>query len=428
MKPPLLLVFVLLTTFALRAQSHELYFSFQQEIQSFYLSPQNSSPYFGRSELQTKGEFNLLKSLKLKLDTASSAAFMQKQDQNSFLFNPTQLGLSFSSKYIELFSGGFTVAGDGADINNIFDVVNPQDFRQPFNTKSIGSPGILVTLPFDVFQLKAFFIPKNSRSLLPDTQSAWWPRTEALPITNSEGTFLAPDDMSYKINSESEYEKPFENNYGTTAKISFSNVDLSLFYFKGANQIPKLSPHFNIDLISLDPLVGVIQPPVEMNLTWFKSEHIGGGATVVLGDWILKGFCKQQKDILSDEEKSTSCTSSIENSFVISNFSLRYFLQQNRKWKQTSAVQELETLLGFFDKSSSLGLYLDMNSYGTIAGAFIYNEKDPSVLMSMGYEYRFTDQFKTRLTANVLTSSGNNALAKAYDKTDNASLTFSYDF
>lgn len=428
MQPPLLPFILMLTALAGPVKASELYFSFQQELQSFYLSPQNSSPYFGRSTLETKGELDLIKNLKFKLDTATSNTFMNKQDQKSFLFNPTLLGLSFSSKYLEFFAGGFTVAGDGADINNIFDVVNPQDFRQPFQTKSIGSAGAIATLPFDYFQLKAFYIPKNDRSRMPDTQSAWWPRTEALPITNSEGTFLAPDNMSYKMGSESEHKKPFENNYGASAKLSFSNVDFSLFYFNGANQIPKLSPHFNIDLISLDPLIGTIQPPVEMNLTWFKSEHAGGGVTLLLSDWIIKSFCKQQKDLLPEVEKSTSCTTTIENSFVISNFSLRYFLQQNRKWKSSSTVQELETLLGFFDKSSALGVYLDLNSYGTLAGAAIYNEKDPSVLVSMGYEYRFTDHFKTKLTANVLTSSGNNVLAKAYDKTDNAVLSFTYDF
>jgi hypothetical protein len=427
-QPPILLFILMLFVFSSQAKASELYFSFQQELQSFYLSPPNSSPYFGRTTLDTKGDLDIIKNLKFKLDSSTSNTFMNKQDQKSFLFNPTQLGLSFSSKYLELFGGGFTVSGDGADINNIFDVVNPQDFRQPFQTKSIGSVGVLATLPFDSFQFKAFYIPKNDRSRMPDTQSAWWPRTEALPITNSDGTFLAPENMSYKMRSESEHEKPFENNYGASAKLSFSNVDFSAFYFSGANQIPKLSPHFNIDLISLDPLVGVIQPPVEMSLTWFKSEHTGGGVTLLLSDWILKGFCKQQKDILPEVEKSTSCTTTIENSLVISNMSLRYFLQQNRKWKSSSSVQELETLLGFFDKSSALGIYLDMNSGGTLAGAIIYNEKDPSVLVSLGYEYRFTDHFKSKLTANVLTSSGNNVLAKAYDKTDNAVLTFAYDF
>lgn len=427
---PSLIQFFLFCFLGLPVQAHELFFSFNQEVQSFYLSLPNSSPYFGRSELQTKGTIDILKTLKFKLDTSSSATFMNKQDQQSFLFNPTQTGLLFTSSHFDLLAGGFTVSGEGADLNNIFDVVNPQDYRQPFNTKSIGSIGALATLSYDFFQLKGFFIPKNGRSLLPDTQSAWWPRTKALPITNSEGTFLSPDNMSYKKGSESEYEDPFKNNYGGSGKLSFSSVDFSFFYFKGANQIPKISPHINIDLISLNPLIGTIQPPAELNLTWFKSEHAGLGSTIVLGDWILKGFCKKQTDLISktSEEESTSCTSSIESSLSISNFSLRYFLQQNRKWKKSSSLEELETLLGFFDKSSALGIYLDMENRGVVSGAVIYNEKDPSVLLSLGYEYRFTDHFKTKLTANVLTASGGNVLADAYDKTDNASFVFSYDF
>ena len=264
--------------------------------------------------------------------------------------------------------------------------------------------------------------------MLPDTQSAWWPRTEALPVRDSSGTFLAPDNMSYKLMSESEEKKPFENNFGFSSKYSFSQFDLSLFYFSGANQTPKISPNFNINVISYDPLIGVIQPPVELNLTWFKSEHIGGGATFILGDWIFKSFYKQQKDLLPEIEKSSAMTVSVENSVAVSRFSLRYFLQMNRVWRQSSAVAELETLLGFFEKSTALGVFVDMNTKGTLSGAAIYNEKDPSILVSLGYEYKWTDQFKTKLSANVLTASGSNALSAAYDKTDNLSLIFGYDF
>ena len=426
MRPPLILFFLLL--FSLQLRADELFFSFNQEIQSFYLSPPNSSPYFGRTELLTKGQIDFLESLKFKLDTSASATFMKKQDQQSFLFNPSQLGLSFSSKYIEIFTGGFRFAGDGADLNNIFDVVNAMDYRQPFNAKGIGSYGAMLTLPYDSVSLKALYIPKNQKSLLPDTQSAWWPRTEALPIRNSSGTFYAPDNITYKKQSEAEYQDPFLNNYGAAAKVSFSKIDFNLFYFKGVNQIPKISPNFNIDVTSLDPLIGVIKPPVEINLTWFQSEHIGAGSTLVLGDWITKVFCKNQRDLLPTVEKSTACTGTIESSVSISKYSLRYFLQGNRVWKQESNAQELETLLGFFEKSTALGFFLDMDTRGVVSGAVIYNEKDPSVLASMGYEYRFSDKFKTKLTLNVLTASGSNALANAYDKTDNASLLFGYDF
>ncbi len=409
------------------ARASEILFSLNQEVQSFYLSPPNSSPYFGRTELLTQGDLKIFENLKFKLDAAVSSAFMKKQDQKIFLFNPTQLGLLATQKYFELLVGGFTLAGDGADINNIFDVVNASDFREPFNSKAIGSVGALLTIPLNNAIFKFFYIPKNERSLLPDTQSPWWPRTEALPISNSDGTFYSPDDMSYKMSSQSEEKNPFKNNFGMSSKFNFSNIDLSLFYYSGANQIPKISPYFLISVTSISPLVGTIQPPLELNLFWYKSEHLGGGTTLVLGDWILKLFLKKQKDFLPVTEESTSMTATVENSLNISRFSLRYFLQANRIWKESSTTQELETLLGFFEKSSALGFYLDMNSKGTLSGAVLYNEKDPAILNSVGYEYKWTDQFKSKITLNSLTSSGS-LLARAYDKTDNASLTFNYDF
>ncbi len=410
------------------AHASDIFFSINQELQSFYLAPQNSSEYFGRTELLTKGELELFDNLKFKLETSLSDTFMKKKDQKSFLFNPSQLGLHYSPKNFEVFLGGFTLAGEGADLNNIFDVVNAQDYRQPFNSKAIGAPGIVLTIPSASFTVKAFFIPKNERSRLPDTQSPWWPRTDALPVRDAAGTFLAPDNMSYKIASESEENKPFENNFGASAKYSFSSFDLSLFYYSGANQLPKISPNFNFNVISIDPLIAVIQPPVELNLIWYRSEHLGGGATFLIQDWIVKGFYKQQRNLLPEVEKISAGTISVENSLAVSRFSLRYFLQINRAWRQASTVKEIETLSGFFEKSTAIGFYLDMNALGTLSGAAIYNEKDPSVLVSMGHEYKWTDRFKTKLSANILSTSGSNALAAAYDKTDNLSLTLNYDF
>ena len=69
-------------------QANDLFFSFSQELQSFYLSPQNSSSYFGRSELLMKGDLDALKNLKFKLDASIGATIMKSQDQKSFLFTP----------------------------------------------------------------------------------------------------------------------------------------------------------------------------------------------------------------------------------------------------------------------------------------------------------------------------------------------------
>jgi hypothetical protein len=408
--------------------ARELFLSFNQEIQSFYLSPPNSSPYFAKSELVSKGGFEIFKALEFKVDFSASQTVMKNQNQKSFSFNPVQLGPKWTFENFDFFIGGFQIKGEGTDLNNIFDVVNAQDFRQPFNSSSIGSVGLLLNSQIDNVSVKGFYIPKNNKSLLPGTDSAWWPRTEAVPIRNSFGTFLFPSDINYTIVNEAEERNAFKDNFGFTTKYSFAALDLSLFYYSGANQAPKISPNFNLDTISLDPLIAVFQSPIELNLNWFRSEHTGGGLTLVLGDWISRIFYKQQIDMLPQNEKSTALTASLENSFAVSRFSLRYFLQTNRIWRPSSSVAELETLLGFFEKSFALGTYLDLNSAGLLSGAVIYNEKDPAYLISVGYEYRWTEQFKTKLNTNILAVSGDNPIAKAYDKTDNLSLVLGYDF
>ena len=419
--------FLILFFTSLHCGASEIFFTLATEIQDFYLHPQNSAGLFGRVELQSKGHYRIKPNLQFKVNATVNSVFMDRQDQRQVVFSPQQLGFTFSRREFDLHLGGFTFAPEGTDINNIFDVINPMDYRQPFNTKPLGSYGALLTLPFEGFTAKLFYIPKNTKSILPDTQSPWWPRTEQLPIRNSIGTFIIPDNMSYINKNEDEYKKPFDNNFGASLKYSFSNLDLHLFYYSGVNQIPKVTGNFNITGISADPVIGIVQPPVELNRLWYRTEHLGAGATLLLSDWITKVFCKQQTDYLPIEERYPTCTFTLENSFILGGFSTHYFLQSNRIWRSSSSVPEVETLLGFFEKSSALGFLVDMDSKGTVSGAVVYNEKNPAWMSSISYEFRITDQFRTKLSLNTIFASGD-PIAKAYDQTDNAALVFTYDF
>ncbi len=410
------------------AEANEIFFTLSTELQSFYLNPQNSADLFGRVELQTKGDYQLFTKMSFKLDSSIDSVFMNKQARvQTVIFNPRQFGFNYSAANFEIQVGGFTVRPEAADLNNIFDVVHGKDYRNPFNSKSFGSLGALVTIPIDPVTANFFYIPKNTKSLLPDLDSAWWPHTETLPIRNSSGTFYVTDKMSYVYKNESEYEKPFDHNFGTSVKASFSSFDFHFFYFNGANQMPKVSPDFNIDISSFNPLIGTIKPPVEINLNWYRSEHGGGGLTAVVSDWIGKVFCKQQTDFLMQKEYSQACTFSVENSLVIRGISVHYFLLNNRVWRQKDVASELETLLGFFDKSTALGYLVDLDQKCLVTGTFVYNEKNPSWLASLGYEYRFTDQLRSKLSVNQIFSTSD-IIGKAYDSTDNASIVMTYDF
>ncbi len=422
------LLFFYLLLFGFFAKADEIFFTFSTEVQSFYLNPPNSANLFGRAELLSKGSYSFTENFGFKLEAAGDYARLNKQDKmTKVVFNPKQFGFYSTLSNFDFHVGGFTVAAEGADLNNIFDVVHGKDFRNPFNSKTFGSLGLHTTMALDPVTVKLFYIPKNTKSLMPDTQSAWYPRTENLPIRNSNGTFYVTDKMSYVYKNESEYEKPFDNNFGGSIKASFSLFDFHLFYFSGANQMPKISTDFNIDVTSFNPLVGTIRPPVEINLNWFRSEHAGVGTTFVTYDWITKIFCKQQTDHLPQKEYLPACTFSIENGFSLGGAAVNYFLQTNRVWRSTAVAQELETLSGFFEKSTALGYLIDMDSKGTVSGAFVYNEKNPSWLASIGYEFRFTDHFRTKLSMNQIFAT-QDLIGKAYDHTDNASLLLSYDF
>lgn len=413
--------------FSSLGMSESLGFSFSTEVQDFYLNPKNSAALFVKYEFTTVGNFELTKYLSFKSNATFNYVQLSKQDQKIFLTNPTDFGFLFSNSLLDLTLGGWTLSPEGTDLNNIFEVIHGRDYRQPFSAENLASPGALADLHIANLDFKLFFIPKNRKSILPDTQSPWWPRTEALPITNAAGTFILPDNISYVYRSDSELNHPFDNNFGASTKLTFSRFDIYGFYFSGASQIPQISPHFNIDITSLIPLIGIVAPPVELDLTWYKSEHLGGGISMALDQVIFKNFCKKQTDFFAEPNESTACTFALESSLSLSKYTLRYFLQANRLWKKSTVNSELETLLGFFEKSTALGFLFEINPENVFSGAFIYNEKSPSYLTSLRFEKKWADRFKIILSANIITAQ-NGSVAKAYDQTDNMSLRMSSEF
>lgn len=417
----------LLLTFSSFVFAEPLRYSFSTEVQDFYLNPKNSANLFTKYEFKIAGSHELNPSFTLKSNATINYVQLLKQDQKKILLNPTDFGIYYSNSVLDLNLGGWTLSPEGTDLNNIFEVIHGRDYRQPFSADNLASFGALFDLHAGKLDFKIFYIPLNTKSLLPDTQSAWWPRTDALPVTNSAGTFLLPDNISYVYRNEDELNHPFENNFGALGKLSFSLIDFYSFYFSGANQIPQVSPHFNIDITSLTPLVGVVRPPVQLDLTWIRSDHIGGGLSLAIDPIIFKAFCKNQKDFYTEPSSSSACTFALESSLIFSKYTLRYFLQANRLWKKSPAVSELETLLGFFEKSTALGFLLDLNPENIISGAVVYNEKSPAYLTSLRYERKWTDRFKTILGVNVITVQ-DDPIAKAYDQTDNASLKLNYDY
>ena len=417
--------FLLLSSVILNADP--LRISVSAETQDFYLTPKNSSALFGKYEFKTFGRFDFQKDFSLRTNAAVNYVQMTSQDNKRILLNPTDFGLLYSSTNLDLNLGYWTVVPEATDLNNIFDVIHGKDYRQPFASENLGSLGLVTTFHFLNLDFRMFYIPKNTKSILPDTQSPWWPRTDALPLSNSSGTFLLPDNISYIYKSDTELNHPFDNNFGGTGKLNFKYVDFYGFYFSGANQVPQVAPHFNIDIISLNPLIGVVRPPVELDLTWYKSEHLGFGFSTIIDPVILKSFCKKQRDFLLEVAESEACTFNLESTLNVFKYSVRYFLQANRVWKKKSSASELETLLGFFEKSNSLGFLLDVNPENSLSGAFVYNEKSPSTLVSVRYEHRWSARLKNYFYINVITAQ-DEPLAKAYDQADNAGLKLTYDF
>lgn len=431
-KYPVYIIYLLSYIFCFKIEAHDLSLNASQESQYFYLienkySNESVSSIFNRTSLMTKGNIEFSENIKFKLDSEWTYTQIKNQSSQAEVFSPLQLGLSLSSSHLDFFVGGFSLIPDGPDINNIFDVIDSKDYRQVFNTKPIGNLGINSQISYDNHYLKFFYIPLHNKSILPDMQSAFLPRTEAIPITSTDGTFILPDIISYQFRNENIDKVILNDNFGAYSKLSFDNFDFSFFYYSGISSMPKIKTYFDIDVTSIEPLKGNIKGPIQLDYEWYKSIHSGFSASFLLKDWILKLFYKEQSDETSEIQKSKHFVATIENSLAISKYTLRYFAQINRIWSNNTNQSELETLSGFFSYSSLIGFYADFDSFGLITGGLIYNEKEPGTIINLNYEYKFNDHLKSKLSLNTI-DSGGGILANAYDKIDNVSLIVNYLF
>ena len=180
------LIYFLLFLFFQTAFADPIRLSVSNETQYFYQNPKNSSALFSKFEIKLYGSKEINDIFSFRYDTTLNYVHLSKQDQKQIVLTPTRFGFFGQGSVFDYQIGFWQYSPEGTDINNLFDVIHGKDFRQPFSSENLSSFGLLLSTSFSFIDWKIFYVPQNSKSILPDTQSPWWPRTDSLPVKNAK--------------------------------------------------------------------------------------------------------------------------------------------------------------------------------------------------------------------------------------------------
>lgn len=226
---------------------------------------------------------------------------LNESSNEQFIFEPEELSIEWRQS-VRRFKLGYTKSQwEGTDFFNPMDLVDSENYHNPVNPLTRGSPGLYYT---DVIEPMAFdlvYIPWQTRSLLPGNNSPWWPRKFLLPTQDDDLVLLLPEKVDYKILSNEELNKARRHNLALRLRYYSTSFDVSLAAFEGQSATPLLLPRITTTPIELSPKrVFQLESPIEIQPLYYRHRSFAGVITYPAGSWIFRLASQYEQPLGSD--------------------------------------------------------------------------------------------------------------------------------
>ncbi len=418
----LLFIFAIMLSAVVQAQ-----WKTSGSIESFYqqYTFKGTSQYANQTgglNLNLKTDWKSKRSWRFRSDLELQSDQLTKDSEEMTQFNPKSFYVENRSSPVSIKLGFQTIVPDGPDIVNPADVIHSKNWKDPTNTQHLGSAGLSLSQEIDEWQWEAFYIPQQTKPILPGEQSAWWPREKRLPIENEFVTEAKiPSDIEYKIDDPIEIDQALKNNFALRLQRKSESFEGQLVYYQGLSQDPHL-------FFSATSTNFVLESPVR--LIPFYYRHQVAAATFVLpfSSWSLKGGANWIKPIGSDNrlpgEESTQVLG-LEKNFETRKGMVTLLIQHERQKRQ--AQDQISFLRSIYENAWNLGFRIPWGEETQFLGGVIYDTVGKSSIARVGLSRRITDSFSVGADGQWL-QGPQETLAGLYDKYDRWGLSLSYHF
>ncbi len=330
---------------------------------------------------------------------------------------------------LTLRAGYQTIVPEGPDFLNPADVIHSKDWKDPTNTKTLGSAGISLSHEGVDWQWEAFFIPQQTTPKLPGDRSPWWPRGKRIPIESDDTEFQVPGDIKYQITDGEEINKPFSNNYALRIQRKGQAFEGQAVFYEGLSQDPNVLIDSSGTLVALAPkLILTMNSPVKLKPLYYRHQVLAGTFVWPFESWALKGGANQVKPMGDDPRLPGEVTTGVlgvEKNIETSKGMLTLILQHEVQRRQ--AKNQISFLKSIYENAWTFGFRIPWGEETQFIGGAVYDTVGKSSLCRLGASRRLNDSFSVELDAQLL-QGPEETLLGLYDSYDSWRIGLTYHF
>jgi len=392
-------------------------------------APVASGDTTSEAEYNQKFELNDVLSIRFHPWARTSADPYAWSSQSTF--DPREISISETADNAALKVGYFTLKWEGTDGLNPMDIASMKDWGDPLNTPTKASAGIQFSKSFEHFDFEISYIPWNTPSSLPGTNSQWLPRKDNLPLRSStvQLNFPKDEEIGYSYDSRQTLNDAFHNNVAVRLQAHGDLGDAALEYFEGASDTPILKPNIFAEFASTGPngTVITLSPPVRLIVYDYRRRTEALLLTKTLGQWILR-LAMRYEDSVGDSNLlpswSQQTVAGIERSFDISGNTVTAVVQGAWNHHPDAGLLAVQDV---FDQALLLGLRWPVGEKITVMASGFRSFKEGSEFNQLQGSYRWNDHWSTDLYAQVLKGSSS-SLLNIFADNSRVGLNMTYAF
>lgn len=321
------------------------------------------------------------------------------------------------------------VVWEATDIINPFDFVHQKNLQNPLLSELLSSPTVHYTYSKGSHIFNAFYIPEQVKSMLPDTESPWLPRSLDLPIQTDSVVLRTQPGFSFRFLNEEVLNDALRNQVGVRYKFVGDSFDLSLVGYEGAKNQPLIFPTVTGTLLNdPDKLIILLDRDIALTPVYYRNRVGGFATTLTVGSYIFR-FASSYHQPIGEDDRIPGwnylSVSSIEKTFELGNSVLT--IQLLASGGQSQDANSIASLSSLYESATGIAARFAYKENFSFISGWVTDIRSQSVLQNLQAEYKFNDYFKVYTQAFFIDGS-KNLLTIAYKENDFAQAGFKISY
>jgi hypothetical protein len=319
------------------------------------------------------------------------------------------------------------------DLYSPMDVVNQRIYFDPFNSQKRGAPMLELQWNPKSWGISAIYIPFQGRSLLPSSDSRWYPRQVLMNLKSDQGQLLLPQKVEYNVASPVQLNNALENNFGFNVEKRWDEIDLHAIYFDGAAVSPSAQVVEQSTLIHFPPdAIYQGTGPITLHPLYYRTRTTGFGFTANTGSLIVRGESTYQSTLSPVSGQPFSSWTwqnglGLEKNWEIGSGTLTQIIHYYRGQYPRSTDNLPTSSFRLFDDTLLLGGRISLSDDKFVYASAVYEFPQAGIFWTLGYQAKLKESLLWNISWRNI-SAQKAGLLKTYAHNSHASMDLTYLF